>query len=127
ATLSVLHKPVVSVFAAPRCVADASEIKNLGHPPSVGSSVLTDPEDVLVVLLGSREERAHLDRRPTGDGTLAPPLQRLVQVRGFHNPKAAYVLLGLHVRPVGGDHLAIGLRPQALRAAGRGEAATENP
>ena len=48
-------------------------------------SVLTDPGDVLVVFLGPLEERADLDRRPTREGTLAPPLQCLVQVRAFQN------------------------------------------
>ena len=37
------------------------------------------------------------------------------------------MLLGLQVRPVGDEDLAIGLRPQRLRARGRGEAANENP
>ena len=72
-------------------------------------------------------KRAHLDRRPTGDRGLTPPRQRLVQVSGFQYPKTAYVLLGLQVRPVGDKHLAIGLRPQGLRAACRAQAASENP
>ena len=37
------------------------------------------------------------------------------------------MLLGLQVRPVGDEHLAIGLRPQRLRTAGRGKAAGELP
>ena len=73
------------------------------------------------------EERAHLDGRPIGDDGLAPPRQSLVQVRGFQYPKAAYVLLGLQLRPVGDEHLAIGLRPQGPRAAVPGEATSENP
>jgi hypothetical protein len=32
---------------------------------------------------------AHLDRRPTGDGSLAPPHQRLVQISGFQHSKTA--------------------------------------
>jgi hypothetical protein len=36
-------------------------------------------------------KRAHLDRRPTGDDSLAPPRQCLIQVGGFQNPKTAYV------------------------------------
>src|SRR5690349_16599851 len=55
-------------------------------------------------------KRAHLDRRPTGDGGLTPPRQRLVQINGFQHPKTADVLLGLQVRPIGDEHLAIGLR-----------------
>ena len=47
------------------------------------------------------EERAHFDRHPAGDDRFAPPLQRLLQVCGFQDPKTAYVLLGLQVRPVG--------------------------
>ena len=46
---------------------------------------------------------------------LAPPRQCLIQVSAFQHPKTAYVLLGLQVRPVGDEHLAIGLRPQRLR------------
>src|SRR5258707_1528628 len=73
------------------------------------------------------EKRAHLDRRPTGDDSLAPPRQCLVQVRAFQQPKTAYVLLGLQVWPVSDEHLAIGLRPQRPRSAGRGEATSEKP
>src|SRR3984885_10497328 len=108
-------------------VADASEIKKPGHPPSVGSSVLTERGYLRVVVRDSREERAHLDRHPTGDDSLAPPRQCLIQVRAFQQPKTAYVLLGLQVRPVGDEHLATGLRSQRPRTAGRGEAASENP
>src|SRR5271165_782680 len=73
------------------------------------------------------DKLAHLDRRPTGDDSLAPPRQCLVQVSGFQYPKTADVLLGLQVRPVGDQNLAIGLRPQRPCVAGRGEAANENP
>src|SRR5437667_9822345 len=77
----------------------------------------------------SRAEKnlSHLSRRPTGDGTLARPRQCLVQVSGFQYQKTAYVLLGLQVRPVGDEHLAIGLRPQRFRVAGTGEATSEHP
>jgi hypothetical protein len=34
-------------------------------------------------------ERAHLNRRPTGDDGLAPLRQRLVHVSSFQNPKTA--------------------------------------
>jgi len=51
-------------------------------------------------------KRAHLDRRPTGDGSLAPPRQCLIEVSGFQHPKTDYVPLGLQVRPVGDEHLA---------------------
>ena len=37
------------------------------------------------------------------------------------------MLLGLQVRPVRDEHLAVGLPPQRLRAAGRGNAAGELP
>jgi hypothetical protein len=73
------------------------------------------------------EKRAHLDRRPTGDGSLAPPRKCIIQISGVQHPKTAYVLLGLQVRPVGDEHLATGLRPQRPRAPGGGEAANENP
>src|SRR5271166_4344419 len=73
------------------------------------------------------DKLAHLDRRPTGDDSLAPPRQCLVQVSGFQHPKTAYMLLALRERPVGDDHLAVGLRPQRLRAAGPAEAGNENP
>src|ERR1700685_1071703 len=72
-------------------------------------------------------QRAHLDRRPTGDGSLAPPRKCIIQTRGFQHPKTAYVLLGLQVRPVGDENLAIGLCPQPPLAAGGGEAANEFP
>ena len=72
-------------------------------------------------------KRTHLDRRPTGDGGLAPPFQRLVQVSGFQHPKTANVFLGLRVRPVGDEHLTRGLQPQRPRAAFRLQAARKNP
>src|SRR5215475_11217128 len=72
-------------------------------------------------------KRAYLDRSPAGNGGLAPPRQRLVQVSGFQHPKTAHVFLGLYVRPVGDEHLTGGLRPYRPRASGRGEAANENP
>ena len=34
-------------------------------------------------------KRTHLDRRPTGDGGLAPPRQRLVQVSGYPSRRAS--------------------------------------
>src|SRR5580658_10904791 len=64
------------------------------------------------IVVRETENRQLPRRAPTGDDGLAPPRQSLVQVRGFQYPKAAYVLLGLQVRPVGDKHLAIGLRPQ---------------
>src|SRR5215472_3920757 len=72
-------------------------------------------------------KRAHLNRRPTGDGGLTPPRQRLVHVSGFQYPKTADVLLGFQVWPVGDEHLTTGLRPHRLRVAGGGEAAGEDP
>jgi hypothetical protein len=82
--------------ASPGSVATAAQLLPSG-PPSV--------------------KRAHLDRRPTGDGGLAAPRQRLVQVSGFQHPKTAHGLLGLQVRPVGDEHPTIGPRPQRPRAA----------
>src|SRR6266851_8765394 len=90
----------------------------------IAGSVVTAAQ--LLPLGPPSENRAHLDRRPTGDGSLAPPRQCLVQVSGFQHPKTAYVLLGLQLRPVGDEHLAIALLPQRLRAAGRGKSANEN-
>src|SRR5581483_2263833 len=45
-------------------------------------------------------KRPHLDRCPTGYGSLAPPRKCLVQIGGFQHPKTDYVFLGLRVRPV---------------------------
>ena len=61
------------------------------------------------------------------DSSLAPPRECLVEISGFQHRKTADVLLGLQVRPVGDEHSTIGLRPQRLRAAGRGKAAGELP
>src|SRR5262249_16768885 len=65
-------------------------------------------------LCRSRAEKnlAHLARRTAGDGTLARPRQRLVHISGFKYPETAYVLLGLGVRAVGDEHLAVGLGPK---------------
>ncbi len=35
-------------------------------------------------------ERAYLDRRPTGDRSLAPPRKCIIQISGFQHPKTAY-------------------------------------
>ena len=70
---------------------------------------------------------AHFDRRPAGDGGPAPPRECLVQISGFQHPKTGYVFLGLRVRPVGGEHVTIGLHPQRPRVVSRGKAAYENP
>src|SRR5260370_9682010 len=91
----------------------------------IADSVVTAAQ--LLPLCPPSIKRAHLDRGPTGDGSLAPPRKCLVQVSGFQHPKTAYVLLGLQVRPVGDDHLSIALRPQRLRAAGPGGGTNENP
>jgi len=45
-------------------------------------------------------KRTYLDRRPTGEGSLSPPSQRLVHVSGFQDPKNAGVLLGLQLCPL---------------------------
>src|SRR6266496_955439 len=79
--------------------------------------------------LRSRVEKklAHLAGHIAGDGTLLRPCQRLVDISAFQYPKSAHVLLGLGVRSVGDEHLAVGLGPQRLRAASRGNAAGELP
>src|SRR5882672_9677642 len=79
--------------------------------------------------LRSRVEKklAHLAGHIAGDGTLLRPYQRLVDISAFQYPKSAHVLLGLGVRPVGDEHLAVGLGPQRLRAARRGNSASELP
>jgi hypothetical protein len=80
-------------------------------------------------LCRSRAEKnlAHLARRSAGDGTLARPRQRFVHISGFKYPETAYVFLGLCERPVGDEHFAVGLGPQRLGVAGRGEPAGELP
>ena len=45
------------------------------------------------------QKRAHLDRRPTADHSLAPPCKCIIQIGGFQHPKLAlYVLIGLQIR-----------------------------
>jgi hypothetical protein len=77
------------------------------------------------VLSGGRrkENLSHIARRTAGDGTLARPLDCLVQISSFQDAKTADVLLGLRLRPVGEEHLTIGLPQQRPRAAGRVNAA----
>src|SRR4051812_30568353 len=79
--------------------------------------------------LRSRVEKklTHLAGHIAGDGTLLRPCQRLADISAFEYPKSAHVLLGLDIRPVGDEHLAVGLGPQRLRAASRGNAAGELP
>src|ERR1700731_819973 len=76
------------------------------------------------VLFRSREEKklAHLAHRIGGDGALARPRECLVHIGAFQYPKSAQVLLGLGVWSVGDEHFTIGLPPQRLRAARRGNA-----
>jgi hypothetical protein len=61
----------------------------------------------------SREEEklAHLAGNIAGDGALLRPCQRLVHVSAFQYPESTQVLLGLGVRPVGDEDLAVGLGP----------------
>src|SRR6185369_15940857 len=61
--------------------------------------------------LRSREEKklAHLASHIAGDGTLLRPCERLVHIGAFQYPESAHVLLGLGVRPVCDEHLAVGL------------------
>src|SRR6516165_7839460 len=78
-------------------------------------------------LFRSRVEKklAHLAGNIAGDGALLRPFKCLVQVCAFQDPESAHVLLGLGVRSVGDEHLAVGLLPQRLRAGGWGNAAGE--
>src|SRR5437879_9679849 len=80
-------------------------------------------------LFRSRVEKklAHLARHTARDGSLLRPCKCLIQIGGFQYPESAHVLLGLGVRPVGDEHLAVGLLPQRLRVGGRGNAAGELP
>src|ERR1700743_476530 len=90
----------------------------LRHEPPVLSSLLLG---VMFVKL------THFDWRPTGDGGLAPPRYRLVQVSGLQYPKTAHVLLGLQVGSVGDQHLPPGQGPERLRAGWWVQAASEKP
>src|ERR1700752_3000398 len=60
-----------------------------------------------------------------GDGALARPRECLVHIGGFQYPKSAHVLLGLDVRSIGDEHLAVGLLPHRLCVGGRGNPAGE--
>jgi len=112
----------------PRGRGDADPARGIPTPArqaGIADSVVTAAR--LLPLGPPSEKLAHLDRRPTVDGRLAPPRKCIIQISGFEHPKTAYVLLGLQVRPVGDEHLTIALRPQRPRAPGGGEAANENP
>src|SRR6516225_463871 len=78
-------------------------------------------------LFRSRVEKklAHLAGHIAGDGTLLRPCECLIHIGGFQYPKSAHVLLGLGVRPVGDEHLAVGLLSQRLCVGGWGNAAGE--
>src|SRR5216683_6687882 len=99
--------------------------RRVGHPPQWPGRLLP----FAGFLFRSRVEKklAHLAGHIAGDGSLLRPCQRLVQISAFQYPKTAHVLLGLGVRPVGDEHLTVGLGPQRLRAASRGNAAGELP
>src|SRR5215472_17467595 len=62
-------------------------------------------------LFRSRVEKklAHLAGHIAGDGSLLRPCECLIHIGGFQYPKSARVLLGLGVRSVGDEHLAVGL------------------
>src|SRR6266567_2078393 len=79
--------------------------------------------------LRSRVEKklAHLAGHIAGDGSLLRPCECLIHIGGFQYPKSAHVLLGLDVRSVGDEHLAVGLLSQRLCVGGRGNAAGELP
>src|SRR5262249_2679429 len=80
-------------------------------------------------LFRSRVEKklAHLARHIAGDGSLLRPCECLIYIGGFQYPESAHVLLGLGVRSVGDEHLAVGLLSQRLCVGGRGNAAGELP
>src|SRR5262249_3561949 len=80
-------------------------------------------------LLWSRVEKklAHFAGYIAGDGRPLRPGKCFIQIGGFQYPESAHVLLGLGVRSVGDEHLAVGLLPQRLRVGGRGNAAGELP
>src|SRR5262249_23462529 len=80
-------------------------------------------------LFRSRVEKklAHLAGHIAGDGALLRPCECLVHIGGFQYPKSAHVLLGLGVRSVGDEYLAVGLFSQRLCVAGRGNSASELP
>src|SRR5467141_2098907 len=63
------------------------------------------------LLVGCRIEKdfSHLALPPSGGDAFARPCHRLVHVSAFQYPKTADVFLGLKIRPVGDEHLAIGL------------------
>src|SRR5262245_54852992 len=71
------------------------------------------------------ENRSHLDRRTTRFRALAPPRERIVQIRGVQYPKTAHVFFGLGVRSVSDEQVTIGLRAQRLGFIGRFQTADE--
>src|SRR5258708_1909146 len=96
-------------FVAP-LLAMTSSIIMAGHScpkDGVASTRLCPAIHVFLHTRSPSVKRAHLDRRPAGDGGLAPPRQRLVQACCFQHPKAADVLLGLQIRSVGDEYLTI--------------------
>src|SRR6187402_2813524 len=76
-------------------------------------------------LFRSRVEKklAHLAGRIARDGGLLRPCQCLIHIGGFQYPKSANVLLGLGVRPVGDENLAVALLSHSPCVGGRGNAA----
>src|SRR5215471_10538694 len=80
-------------------------------------------------LFRSREEKklAHLAGNIASDGSLLRPCECLIHIGGFQYPKSAHVLLGLGVRSVGDEHIAVCLLSQRLCFGGRGNAAGELP
>src|SRR5215510_14114986 len=80
-------------------------------------------------LFRSRVEKklAHLAGHIAGNGTLLRPCECLINIGGFQYPKSANVLLGLGVRSVGDEHLAVTLLSQRLCIGGRGNTAGKLP
>jgi hypothetical protein len=122
---------------APHGVGDASEIKSLGHPSpgsrhhdasrqaGIDESVVTAAR--LLPLGPPSENRAHLDRRPTGDQGLTPPRQRLVQVSGFQYQKPPMCSLVSRYGPSVTSTLPLGCARSDLALLAADEAASENP
>src|ERR1051326_3849939 len=98
--------------------------QRMGQP---GGTTANGGPEASVAGTGPEKHRAHLDRGTAGDGGFASPLDCLVQISSFQNPKTAYVFLGLYVWPVSGEHRTIGLLSQRSGVFGRGKAAGKLP
>src|SRR5262249_32294529 len=73
------------------------------------------------------EKLAYFAWHIAGDGSFLRPRKCLIQIGGLQYPESAHVLLGLGVRSVSDQHLAIAPLAQRLRISGRGNTAGELP